>query len=240
MPETLFIADLHLDRDRPHSIASFAHFLETDTPGTDALYILGDLFEYWLGDDDPAEDFTPATQGLKAASEAGLEVHFMPGNRDFLVGQRFAHRTGCRLLGESEIIDLYGQPTLIMHGDTLCTDDVAYQSFRRKIRHPLVQRTLLSLTLRARKRIAEYLRRKSRQAMGLKPPAIMDVNQQTVEQVMRANGVLQLIHGHTHRPAIHRFELDGRNATRLVLGDWYEQGNVLRCDEQGCRLTPLV
>ena len=239
MPETLFVADLHLDRERPQIIDLFTRFTDDRASRADALYILGDLFEYWIGDDDPAEGLESVLVALKALGDRGVQVYFMHGNRDFLIGKQFADRTGCRLLDGSKVIDLYGENTLIMHGDTLCTDDTAYQSFRATIRNKWVLKLLLSLNLKTRKRMAAYLRSKSQELTGKKPVEIMDVNQQAVEQAMLDHNAFRLIHGHTHRPGIHRFKLGNRPATRIVLGDWYEQGNVLRCDAQGCQFMSL-
>jgi len=236
---TLFIADLHLDGARPHIIERFAEFLRADAGDADALYILGDLYEYWLGDDAPTAELQPTIAALAKLRARGVPVYFIHGNRDFLIGREFAKQSGCALLPEASLIDLYGEPTLIMHGDTLCTDDKSYQSFRRKIRHPLTRKLLLSLSVNIRRKIAGGLRGQSRQAVGEKRPRIMDVNAQAVEDVMRQHGVHRLIHGHTHRPAVHALNIGGRSATRYVLGDWYEQGSVLRCTPWGCELTSL-
>ncbi|MGH8502641.1 MAG: UDP-2,3-diacylglucosamine diphosphatase [Gammaproteobacteria bacterium] len=239
MAATLFIADLHLDGARPHIIERFIEFLRTQASAADALYILGDLYEYWLGDDASAPALQPTIAALAALTARGVPVYFIHGNRDFLIGQEFARQSGCELLPEDAVIDLYGEPTLIMHGDTLCTDDKAYQSFRAKIRHPLVRKILLSLSVNVRRRLARHLRGQSRQAIGGKRPEIMDVNAQAVRDAMSRHGVRRLIHGHTHRPAVHTLDIGGLPATRYVLGDWYEQGSVLRCAAQGCELMAL-
>ncbi len=236
MPETLFISDLHLDKERPHIIDLFQRFLTTDARQADALYILGDLFEYWLGDDDPAPGLESAISGMKRLADSGIPVYFIHGNRDFLIGKQFSQRTGCHLLAESHVIDLLGESTLLMHGDTLCTDDIAYQAFRDKIRHKIIQHILLSLSLKVRQRIANWLRHKSRQEVGYKPAAVMDVNQLSVEKAMSEYKVRLLIHGHTHRPAIHKFQLHDQPATRIVLGDWYKQGSVLCVNQRGYEL----
>ncbi len=240
MAETLFISDLHLDGARPHIIELFLEFLRDHACHADALYILGDLYEYWIGDDDPAEALQPTVEALAQLSSRGIATYFIHGNRDFLIGREFARRSGCRLLPESAVIDLYGEPTLIMHGDTLCTDDTAYQAFRAKIRNPIVRRILLSLSVNLRRKIAERLRGKSKEATGAKTTEIMDVNPQAVEEMMRKHRVWRLIHGHTHRPAVHQLEIDGSPATRIVLGDWYEQGSVLRCTPDGYRLISFT
>jgi UDP-2,3-diacylglucosamine hydrolase len=236
---TLFIADLHLDGARPHIIERFVAFLRSDAGAADALYILGDLYEYWLGDDAPAPELQPTIAALADLATRGVPVYFIHGNRDFLIDREFARQSGCELLPESAVIDLYGEPTLIMHGDTLCTGDQAYQSFRKKIRHPLTRRLMLSLSANMRRAIARHLRGRSRQATGAKRPEIMDVNAQAVEDAMRRHGVRRLIHGHPHRPAVHAVNIEGHAATRYVLGDWYEQGSILRCTPRGCELTTL-
>lgn len=235
----MFISDLHLDKERPQIIEQFLDFLINDTHHADALYILGDLFEYWIGDDDPAEGLQDVIHALKTATESGLPIYFIHGNRDFLIGRRFSSRTGIHLLEDYRVIDLYGVATLIMHGDTLCTDDLAYQSLRRKTRNRTLQWLLLRLSLYRRQQIARYLRAKSTQEKQGKSAAIMDVNQSAVEQAMRAHGVERLIHGHTHRAAIHQLRLDGKQVSRIVLGDWYTRGTVLLVDPDGCRFREL-
>jgi len=240
MAETLFISDLHLDSARPLIIELFIDFLRSRASGADALYILGDLYEYWIGDDDPAEALRPTIEALAKLSNSGVAIYFIHGNRDFLIDRKFARQTGCQLLPETTVIDLYGQPTLIMHGDTLCTDDKAYQSFRVRIRNPIIRRILLTLSVNMRRRIARRLRDQSRQALGGKAAEIMDVSPQAVKGAMRKHRVRQLIHGHTHRPATHEFEIDGAPAVRIVLGDWYEQGGMLSCTPQGYELTRIT
>jgi UDP-2,3-diacylglucosamine hydrolase len=239
MRETLFISDLHLDKERPQLIALCKRFLNQDAPRAEALYILGDLFEYWLGDDDPVSEMEPVISALRHLSELGIPVNFIHGNRDFLIGRGFSQRSGCHLLTDTQVIDLYETPTLIMHGDTLCTDDIAYQRFRRIIRSRPVQNLLLSLSLKRRYEIATKLRNKSRRETHRKSAKIMDVNQSAVRQIMDRENVTQLIHGHTHRPAIHSFKLNGKSAKRIVLGDWYKKGSVLRCTPDGCKLDTL-
>lgn len=240
MTATLFIADLHLDGARPHIIERFIRFLRTEAGDADALYILGDLYEYWLGDDDPAPALRPTIAALAALTARGVPVYFIHGNRDFLIDREFERQSGCTLLPEAAVIDLYGESTLIMHGDTLCTDDKAYQSFRAKIRNPIVRRILLALSINARRKIARRLRDQSQQATEAKVSEIMDVNQDAVEDAMKRHRVSRLIHGHTHRPAVHEVEIGGQHASRIVLGDWYEQGSVLRCTPRGCELTSLT
>ncbi len=238
MPQILFVSDLHLDNKRPHIIAAFCRFLQ-EVSDTDALYILGDLFEYWIGDDDPAVGLQSAINSLRDLSLSGIPVFFIHGNRDFLVGNAFANSTHCKILPEETIVELYGTPTLIMHGDTLCTDDIAYQKYRAKARNKWIQKTLLLLSVKQRLKIAERLRNKSITATQGKPSYIMDVNQNAVEQVMLNHNVQCLIHGHTHRPSIHDFTINGKAYKRIVLGDWYEQGSVLRCTPNGMDLETI-
>ena len=238
MPQTLFVSDLHLDQKRPHIIAAFCRFLH-ECSSADALYILGDLFECWIGDDDPAIGLEPAINAIRELSNSGVPVCFIHGNRDFLIGKRFAKQTQCKILAEETVLDLYGTPTLIMHGDTLCTDDIAYQKYRAKARNPWIQKPLLMLSVQRRLKIAEGLRNKSKSATQEKPEYIMDVNQLAVEQVMQKHNVNHLIHGHTHRPAEHEFNLGGNSYRRIVLGDWYEHGSVLRCTPETIKLETI-
>jgi len=239
MPGTLFISDLHLDPDRPAITALFLAFLEQRATGADALYILGDLFEAWIGDDDDSPMNRAVASGLQACATAGTPVFVMHGNRDFLMGQRFAAQAGVTLLEDPACIDLYGIPTLLMHGDLLCTDDTEYLAFRDMVRSTRWQAELLSKPLAERRRIAAELREQSREQTGGKPEAIMDVNRQAVLDTMRGHGVQRLIHGHTHRPAIHELNVAGQPAQRIVLGDWYAQGSVLECGPAGCELQSL-
>ncbi len=238
MTQTLFVSDLHLDQKRPHIVAAFCRFLEQNT-GADALYILGDLFEYWIGDDDPAIGLESAIDAIRSFVESGTPVYFIHGNRDFLIGKRFCKQTHCEILAEETVIDLYGTPTLIMHGDTLCTDDTAYQNYRKKARNPFIQKTLLMLSVKQRLKIAEGLRNKSKSATQEKTEDIMDVNQQTVEKMMQKHNIKHLIHGHTHRPAEHEFKIDNADYKRIVLGDWYEHGSVLRCTSDSILLEKI-
>jgi UDP-2,3-diacylglucosamine hydrolase len=235
---TRFVSDLHLDASRPATLEQFRGFLASTPPGVEALYILGDLFEHWMGDDAAAPELGPVLDALRELSRR-IPVHVQRGNRDFLLGPGFEARTGCRLLPDAVVVPLHGTPTLLMHGDTLCTDDVRYQRYRRVARHPVVHWGLRHLPLRTRLWLAGIMRRASEREVARKPAAIMDVNPRAVAAVMRAHGVTRLIHGHTHRPAVHRFELDGRPAERIVLGDWYTQGSMLECDPEGCRRVQL-
>ena len=239
MPEKLFISDLHLDRERPEIIQLFSHFLVSQAARCEALYILGDLFEYWIGDDQPRTGLEPVMEGLRSLTSSSVPGYFIHGNRDFLIGESFARDTGIRLLPESAIIDIYGRPALIMHGDTLCSDDADYQNMRKMLRHADWQEQFLALSLEERTRQALQLRKKSLSATQEKKEDIMDVNPQAVKHTMRANNVDLLIHGHTHRPAIHDLFLADTKAQRIVLGDWYSQGSVLRISPNGLELAQV-
>lgn len=237
---TLFISDLHLDQQRPAITELFLNFLREQASRCEALYILGDLFEAWVGDDDDSELAATVASGLRQLAENSVAVHFIHGNRDFLLGERYAGFCQMNLLPESAVIDLYGQPTLIMHGDTLCSDDVEYQQFRVKARSPEWQQQMLALPLPQRRQLAQQMRAESQHAMAQKAEDIMDVNPQTVTQAMVGWQVQRLIHGHTHRPAIHPLTIDGQTAQRIVLGDWYDHGSVLSVTAQGCQLQGLT
>jgi UDP-2,3-diacylglucosamine hydrolase len=239
---TLFISDLHLDGTRPDITAQFLDFLEREARSAQALYILGDLFEAWIGDDDPDPDKRRVIQGLRAVTNAGVPTFLIHGNRDFLIGKRFCRETGVQLLTDGTVIDLYGRRVLLMHGDLLCTDDHAYQRLRRIVRNPVVQFMMRRLTLRRRQKLAERMRAGSKEhiaSMDIAAPAIMDVNQDEVRRTLLRFGVDCIIHGHTHRPAVHELQIDGHAAVRIVLGDWYEQGSVLRWNEHGFALASL-
>lgn len=235
---TLFISDLHLDGSRPAVTQLFFSFLAGEARDAEALYILGDLFEAWIGDDDDDTHHQAVVSRLQALSGV-VPVAVMHGNRDFLLGERFARDSGCRLMAEAEVVDLYGVPTLLMHGDQLCTDDAEYQAFRRVARDPEWQRGMLARPLAERRAIARQARDRSAIENSMKADSIMDVNAEAVAAAMGTRGVRRMIHGHTHRPAIHEFELDGAPATRIVLGDWYDQGSVLRVNADGVSLTTL-
>ncbi|PWK92775.1 UDP-2,3-diacylglucosamine diphosphatase [Fulvimonas soli] len=238
---SLFIADLHLDDSRPRITELFERYLAGDeVRQADALYILGDLVEAWIGDDDDAELPARIARATRAVREAGVPVYFMAGNRDFLLGEDYARRAGFELLQDGIVHDLYGRPTLLMHGDVLCTDDLAYQAVRRQVRTPEWKAQILAMPLEARRAFAAKARADSKAHTGSTMESIMDVNADAVAGAMRKAGVTRLIHGHTHRPAIHRFELDGRPAERIVLGDWYEQGSVLRVAPEGVELRGLA
>ena len=236
---TLFISDLHLSADRPDITSLFIQFLNHEACQAEALYILGDLFEAWLGDDMVLPEYTDAIAAMKALSDSGVPVYVMHGNRDFLLGEKFAAMSGASLLEDPTVIDLYGHPTLLLHGDTLCTDDVRYQRFRAMVRDPAWQQEILSHSPAERLALAKQYRELSQTETGNKTEEIMDVNQQAVEQLMQTKSIYRMIHGHTHRPAVHKFAIDSTKAQRIVLGDWYEQGSVLVCDEEECELKGL-
>ena len=220
--ETLVISDLHLATDRPQATALFLRFARERARRAEALYILGDLFDAWIGDDDDGPLAVAVRQALHELSGCGVRVYFQGGNRDFLVGARFADETGIRLLPDYAVVDLYGTPTLLTHGDLLCTGDVDYQQARVMLRNPAFVADFLGKPLPARAALAAEYRRRSGEATSLKAEDIMDVNADTVVKEMRAHGVRHLIHGHTHRPAIHALQIDDEPAERVVLGEWHD------------------
>ena len=236
---SLFVSDLHLDLARPAITQLFLDFLAGPARRAQALYVLGDLFEAWVGDDDPGEPGAAVCTALKSLADSGVPVFLMRGNRDFLFGPGIAARCGATLLPDPCVVDLHGRPTLLMHGDLLCSDDLAYQAFRRQVRDPDWQATFLGQSLPARQAFAAKARAASREHQSAVPEAITDVNAAAVAEAMARHGVDRLIHGHTHRPAIHALRVDDRPAVRVVLGDWYEQGSVLRVDADGLALTAL-
>lgn len=237
---TLFISDLHLDAARPRVIDLFADFIATDASGADALYILGDLFEAWIGDDAGDETGDRVADILAGLRRSGVPSFFIAGNRDFLLGDPWSRRAGVTLLGDPALIDLYGTPTLLMHGDTLCTGDTQYQKVRAMFHTPAWQRSFLEKPADERRSFAAQARAESqRYTRDPTHSAIMDVDTDAVQATMQRFGVSRLIHGHTHRPKIHRLDLDGLAAERIVLGDWYEQGSVLRVTPDGMSLDAL-
>lgn len=235
----LFVSDLHIDDHHPEIAAQFLSFLAGEARGAEDLYILGDLFEVWIGDDDPDPMKRHVLRGLHELTESGVACHFMRGNRDFLTGEVFADRTGCTMLEDLQTVDLFGTPALLLHGDTLCLDDHRYQEFRRMVRSDDWQQHFLSQPVHHRMAMARQARDASRSHTQTMPAEIMDVSQAAVDAVMRETGVLTMIHGHTHRPAVHHFQLDGQPATRIVLGDWYEQGSVVRWSSEGYSLDSI-
>ncbi|GMQ87827.1 MAG: UDP-2,3-diacylglucosamine diphosphatase [Gammaproteobacteria bacterium] len=237
---TLFISDLHLHPSRPAIIACFLKFLEQQQGRVDALYILGDLFESWIGDDHPEPAYQPVKPALGRCSNAGTPVYLMHGNRDFMLGETFTGETGCILLTDPTRIDLYGTPTLLMHGDSLCTDDSEYQQVRARVRDPAWQQQARTLPVNKRLEIAAQARALSARSKQGKEEYIMDVNQDEVLRVIEEHQVDLLIHGHTHRPGSHAFRNGNREVTRMVLGDWYDTGSVLVADTRGRRLETLV
>jgi UDP-2,3-diacylglucosamine hydrolase len=233
---TLFLSDLHLDESRPQITAQFEAFCAGEARSAQAVYILGDLFEAFVGDDDDGDIASRVATATRGLSDAGVPVAFMRGNRDFLVGADYAERAGWTLLADPAVVLLDGEPTLLMHGDLLCLDDVAYQTFRRQVRDPAWQQAFLSKPLAARRAFAEQARAASAAAQSGRDESIGDVTPAEVERLMAFYGVRRLIHGHTHRPAMHAVALPSGNGQRIVLGDWYEQGSVLRVDADGFTL----
>jgi UDP-2,3-diacylglucosamine hydrolase len=237
---TLFISDLHLSDAAPDASARFFRFAETIAPQARALYILGDLFEAWVGDDDlESPTHSRVAACLRDLGEQGVDIFAMHGNRDFLIGEGFSRASSARLLPEPSHIDLYGTPTLILHGDSLCTDDVAYQQLRAQMRNPAWQQALLARPLAERRVLARQLREQSETAKDGKSLAIMDVNAEAVANAFRGAACTRLIHGHTHRPARHALSVDGRDCERWVLPDWYTRGGYLRCTPDGCELIAI-
>mgnify|MGYP001809701140 CR=1 FL=1 len=238
--QSLFVSDLHLAPERGETIALFLGFLAGRARRATRLFVLGDLFETWIGDDDDTPAYMQVRDGLRALTDSGTQCALMRGNRDFLLGRAFCTDTGCRLLADPELWHFGAEPTLLMHGDLLCTDDIAYQRFRRRIRHPLVTWLFRRKSLASRRAIAAAYRLKSGAATSAKPADIMDVNQDTVADYLRRHRATRLIHGHTHRPAEHRLHLDGQPVYRSVLAEWHPHGGeVLVHDAAGWRREPV-
>ncbi|SKC23359.1 UDP-2,3-diacylglucosamine hydrolase [Kosakonia radicincitans] len=233
---TLFIADLHLQTEEPAITAGFLRFLAGEARQADALYILGDLFEAWIGDDDPNPLHQQIASAIKSLVESGVPCYFIHGNRDFLLGKRFARQSGMQLLPETQVLDLYGRKILIMHGDTLCTDDAGYQAFRKKVQTPWIQALFLALPLFIRRRVAAKMRAGSKAANSSKSLEIMDVNPQAVIDALEKHRVQWLIHGHTHRPAVHELTANNAPAFRAVLGAWHSEGSMVRVSETAVEL----
>lgn len=220
---TFFISDLHLHESRPQITRAFFQFLQTQAKGAEKLFILGDFFDAWIGDDDDAPLNSEVAAELKKLSDTGTSIFLMHGNRDFLLGEKFAEQAGAQIIPEYTTIDLYGEPTLLLHGDSLCTDDAQYIAFRQQVRSPQWQQQVLSQPLAARRALAAQMREKSQAMNSLKAEDIMDVNQAEVINAMKNASVKRMIHGHTHRPAIHTLDIDEKPAERLVLGDWHDK-----------------
>jgi UDP-2,3-diacylglucosamine hydrolase len=241
MPETLFIADLHLDSKWPTKTDLSLKFLAGRARQAEELYILGDLFEVWLGDDDDDPHHQLILTALHQLTMAGIAVSVMPGNRDFLLGTDFVRFTGCQLLADPSMIELYGIPTLLMHGDTLCTQDVDYQQFRQKVRQPLWQQQFLAQPLEQRRLLAKQVRTYSQTKTQTTAEFIMDVTAKAVITVLEAQNVHQLIHGHTHRAGQHHLEINGLPAYRWVVGAWQQhEATILSCTPSGCQLEDFV
>ena len=234
MPYTLFISDLHLCPTRPAINKVFFDFLRGPAARAEALYILGDLFEYWAGDDDDDLFNASVLSALRELADRGVALYLMHGNRDFLIGDRFVSSCRARLLPDSTMIELYGTPTLLMHGDTLCTEDLGYLEFRAKVRSPQWQQQFLAQTLDKRKQIIAGLRTENAAEKKLKTEEIMDATPAGIEAALREHGYPRLIHGHTHRPALHEHVVDGHKCERWVLADWYTAGSYLQSDARGC------
>jgi UDP-2,3-diacylglucosamine hydrolase len=239
LPFTAFISDLHLAAERPAANQAFYAFLRDVAPAADALYILGDLFEYWAGDDDLSDPFNAQVAAALGAVAARIPVYLTHGNRDFLLLDGFVRASGVKLLPDPYAVDLYGTRTLLMHGDLLCTDDRRYQAFRRVVRNPLVQRVALLLPLARRKALVGGARHMSTRETQAKSMNIMDVNQAAVVSALRVSGCARLIHGHTHRPARHEHLVDARRCERWVLSDWYRHGQYLRVSPDACESIDL-
>lgn len=236
----LLISDLHLEEERPAITRAFLHFLQSQASKAEALYILGDFFESWIGDDAMTPFQSHIAQALKALSDSGTRVYLMHGNRDFMIGKRFCRQAGCRLLADPTVIEVDGNAVLLMHGDTLCTRDIAYLRLRRWLRNPLSLFLLRHLPLSTRQKLARRLRSKSRAETRMKAHDIVDVTPAEVLRVLRKHEACTLIHGHTHRPAVHTLEVNGQPARRFVLGDWDTQGWALRIEHGTYRLDSFA
>jgi len=236
---TLFISDLHLEANRPEIADQFLRFLETESLHAERLYILGDLFESWVGDDDPNEHYAWIKQALRKLTRRGIPVFFMHGNRDFMIGEAFAEETGVTVIEDPSIIEIYGNSVLLSHGDAYCTDDVEYQGMREMSRDPEWQAMMLGKSLEERLLFAAQARATSKASSSSIKEDITDVNTDAIDEALRAAGVYIMVHGHTHRPAVHDFVVDGQPARRIVLGDWYDQGSVIRWDKNGPVLASM-
>jgi UDP-2,3-diacylglucosamine hydrolase len=235
----LFAADVHLSAERPERVQAFLEFLATAATRAEALYLLGDVFDLWLGDDDLDSPNGEVVAALAALTRAGVPVYALHGNHDFLLGPGFTRAAGCRLLPDPAVVTLYGEGVLASHGDFLCTDDTEYLAWRAYSRSPPAQQAFLGQPLAARQAQAAVIREKSHARSRLKPQEILDVNPGAVADALRAHGVRRLVHGHTHRPGVYPVALDGESGERVVLGDWYESDSVLVWGPQGHRLCRL-
>jgi len=236
---TLFISDLHLEADRPDIADQFLRFLETEALNADALYILGDLFEFWIGDDDPNEHYAWVKQGLRKLTKKDIPVFFMHGNRDFMIGNDFATDTAITILADPHIVEIHGEKVLLSHGDIYCTDDVEYQAVRKMTRDPQWQAMMLTKSVEERQAFGEQARAASIAQRGNINEDITDVNQDAIESAFRDADVTLMLHGHTHRPAVHDLTIDGQPTKRIVLGDWFDHGSVVRWDADGPVLSVL-
>ncbi|QEY63864.1 UDP-2,3-diacylglucosamine diphosphatase [Metapseudomonas lalkuanensis] len=229
----LLISDLHLEEERPDITRAFLHFLQTRAPQAEALYILGDFFEAWIGDDAMTPFQHSIAQALRKLSDGGTRIFLMHGNRDFMIGKAFCREAGCSLLADPSLVRMNGEPVLLMHGDSLCTQDEAYMRLRKWLRNPASLFILRNLPLTTRYKLARKLRKESRMQTPQKAAEITDVTPEEIPRILRQHGVRTLIHGHTHRPATHELQLDGQPARRIVLGDWDRRGWALQVDENG-------
>jgi UDP-2,3-diacylglucosamine hydrolase len=236
---SLFVSDLHLDSEAPWAIDAFLAFLDGPAAACEAVYLLGDLFEVWVGDDDDNPDNARACAGIARLTGNGVAVYALHGNRDFLLGAEFARRTGVKLLPDPVLVDLYGVPTLLSHGDVFCTEDYSYQELRSIVRRPAWQRRFLALPLVTRRELATVARAGSKAHTQRTIPTIMDVNPGAVIHAFRATGARRLIHGHTHRPAVHPMVFENVHAERVVLAPWYEAASCLAVDSAGVREMSL-
>lgn len=237
---TYFISDLHLEASRPHVTRAFKNFLSTTARGARAIYILGDFVDAWIGDDDRSEFTRELKTALAKSASSGTRIYFLHGNRDFLIGKKFANDTGVTLLDEHTVVPLYGEKILLLHGDTLCTDDEDYMKFREKVRNPSWQRKTLRYPLFLRKMIAARMRSKSRKENANKAEEIMDVSEPTVKEMFAKYKVSKMLHGHTHRPKRHTYDYNGKQYERIVLGDWEENAWYVKADTAGFQLEKFA
>ena len=236
---TLFVSDIHISDDYPEICKLFFDFINKIDTNVNALYILGDLFEYWLGDDDPNPIFKKTQNALKDLSKNNISVFFIHGNRDFLVGDKFAKKSHIKILSDPSVIELYGERILISHGDIFCVDDEEYQLFRKQTRDPKWQEMILKKPLGYRRDFAQMARMKSIEHTQLDNEDIMDVNENEIKKTFDQLNISTIIHGHTHRPFIHNTISNEVNYRRIVLGDWYDQGSILEWNESGPKLIKL-